>query len=410
MNWYCIVNGAQRGPMSTDELQQLVRSGVVKPQDYVWNESFGDQWRRAQDVAELRTLPAPAPIVTIDPFAAPPSLAPETPAANLTPLTGVPGNRPGSLLAIQQAWNSMVAMLFHNASFARWMGMAFCVWLSIAGMNEPNLAGDALLRQIQPDPMSLKSRIEGCTTPDQMMSVYVEVLDQMTEKARELVTPARVATAGLIWLLLLAITCWVRARGTFMVMHRWHYPDDTLAQSWAAGRGLSQSLFLFKLGLGVIMCVLTAGIGFALQVSFFGPLLQGAALDSALTTRAFLLILGLSVVLTAWLTVAVLVNHFVVPIMYWRRVGVMEAWRVVMELCNERPGSMTIYFTLYIILLHVLLVVMAVAACCTCCCVCYLSLLPFINGIIFLPAVIFLRGLGISFLRQWRPDLETVGR
>ena len=157
------------------------------------------------------------------------------------------------------------------------------------------------------------------------------------------------------------------------------------------------------------MCALTAVIGLDLHLHVFAPLHGGAAFAGALATRAFLLSLGLSLLLTVWITVAILVTHFVVPIMYWRRVGVAAAWRVVMEFCNERPGAMTVYFTMYIILLHVALAVLAVAACCTCCCVSYLSMIPFVNGILFLPAVILFRGLGVNFLRQWRPDLETTG-
>jgi len=287
------------------------------------------------------------------------------------------------------------------------MGMAFCVWISIIGMYEPNLAGEALLQQVQPDPMSVKSKVESCATPDQMVALYGEMLDQMVEKSRRALTPTVVKTALVVWLLLIVITGWLRARGAFMVMHRWHHPDATIAQSWASGCGLSRSLFLFRLGLGAVMCALTAVIGVALQWHVFGPLMNGATYEGGLITHGFLLMLGLSLVLTVWITAAILVTHFVVPVMYWRRVGVMAAWRVVVEFCNERPGAMTLYFTLYIILLHVLLAALAMAACCTCCCVSYLCVIPFINGILFLPATIFLRGLGISFLRQWRPDLET---
>ncbi len=195
-----------------------------------------------------------------------------------------------------------------------------------------------------------------------------------------------------------------------MVMHRWHHPDATIAQSWAAGQGLAQSLFRFRLVFSIIMCALTVLLGFALQLLVFAPLSHGAAFEGPLATRGFILVLGLSLVLTLWMTGTILVSHFVVPIMYWRRIGVVAAGRVVAEFCNERPGAMTLYFTMYIILLHVLLAVGILAACCTCCCVSYLCIIPFINGLLLLPVTIFLRGLGISFLRQWRPDLETGGR
>ncbi len=183
MNWFCIINGTQRGPMSPDELRTLLRDGTAKPEDYVWNESFGDQWRRVRDVPELA---AAAVTATVAAAAMP---------AHPTPLSGVSGNRPSCARTLQQAWDRMVNLLFRHTSFTRWMGMAFCVWISIVGMNEPNLAGEFLLHQVQPDPTFIKSSIESCTTPDEMLSVYGEIWNQMAEKARDLLTPVVIEIA-----------------------------------------------------------------------------------------------------------------------------------------------------------------------------------------------------------------------
>jgi len=400
MNWYCIVNGTQRGPMTLGELRGLVQDGTLKVDDYVWHDSFGEQWQRVREVREL-VLP-PGGSLAAGGFVAPPA----QPLPH-TPLTGVHGNRPFFSLAMKQSWARMSDILFHNTSFVRWMGMAFCVWVSIVGLHEPNLAGEALLQRTQPDAMELRSKIESCTTGDQMMTLYGALWSQTVEKARQILTPVVVKTALILWLLLTGITCWLRARGAFMVMHRWHHPDASIAESWSSARGLGRQLFLFRLGIGTVTCALLAAIGFDLQLHVITPLTNGAAYEGDLALRGFLLVLALSLVLTVWLTVVILVTHFVVPIMYWRCASLLEAGRAVVEFCNEHPGAMTIYFTMYIILLHVALAVLAVAACCTCCCASYLCIIPFVNGILFLPATIFFRGLGISFLRQWRPDLET---
>lgn len=398
MNWYCIINGTQRGPMPLAELQTLIRNGVASAEDYVWNEAFGEQWRRVREVPEL-TSPAVA--------VPPPELQDAPPPTATTPLTGVPGQCPSFMTAMQQAWDRTIQLLFRNTSMARWLGMAFCVWISIIGLQEPNLIAEGLLRQIQPDPVTLKSRAEACTTPDQIIALYSDLLTQMTDKARELLTPTMIQTALIVWIVLFVLTGWLRARGAFMLMHRWQHPDASVAQSWASGCGLGRSLFLFRLVFSVAMTLITGVLLGVIYQRVFEPLQHGTPLEGALANHAFLLVLGLSLVLTLWTSVVLLVNHFVVPIMYWRRVGVLDAWRVVLDLCNERPGALTIYFTLYIILLHVLLAALTVVACCTCCCLCYLSILPFLNAILLLPIALFLRGLSVNFLRQWRPDLES---
>ncbi len=158
---------------------------------------------------------------------------------------------------------------------------------------------------------------------------------------------------------------------------------------------------------GAILFALLALLGLYFLGAVWQPLLNGEPFAGALAARAFLLSLAASLLLTIWFNVAILTTHFVVPVMYWRRVGVLPAWRVVIEFCNEQPAAMTIYFTMYFVLIHVVMLAMLVGMCCTCCCVSYLLMLPFVNGILCLPATFFFRGLGVQFLRQWRPDLEA---
>lgn len=103
MDWYCIVNGSQQGPMDSSEVVALLRDGRLTPQDYVWTPAFGDQWRRAADVPEFAVPPpmASAPVAS-------------EPVAQ-TPLTGVPGNRPFFRAAVGHAWDRMVSVLFRRS-------------------------------------------------------------------------------------------------------------------------------------------------------------------------------------------------------------------------------------------------------------------------------------------------------
>ncbi|MFZ4395692.1 MAG: DUF4339 domain-containing protein [Kiritimatiellia bacterium] len=392
MIWYCISNGTQRGPISSDELQTLIRDGLLKSDDYVWNESFGNQWRQVCAVPEL---------------ALPPVMPAPGQACN-TPLAGVPGSHPLFRLAMQQAWDHMLNLLFRRASFARWMGLSFCVWITIVGLYEPNLCLEFLANQAAPDP-ALIATLQTSNTPDTLLANYQAILGQMADRIHEELTPALVQTAATLWLILAAITSWLRARGTFMVMHGWYHPDASLPQFWAAGKHCTQALFLFRLGYNLLFGALIALIGVSLYTSVFVPLSDGDSFEGGLAIRGFLLVLGLSLLLTVWLTVAVLTTHFAVPIMFWRRTGILAAWHTVLEFCYERPAALTIYFTMYAVLLHVVLAALILGMCCTCCCLSYLLMLPFINGLLYLPATIFFRGLSIAFLRQWRPDLETGG-
>ena len=57
MQWYYVENGQQRGPVDEDALSALIRDGQVKPDDYIWNATMGQQWAR------VKTVPAFLPAV-----------------------------------------------------------------------------------------------------------------------------------------------------------------------------------------------------------------------------------------------------------------------------------------------------------------------------------------------------------
>lgn len=63
MQWYYIKvkDGKQCGPVEEAELLRLAQAGEIQPTDWVWNASFGDQWRPASSVPDLfRSSPMPA--------------------------------------------------------------------------------------------------------------------------------------------------------------------------------------------------------------------------------------------------------------------------------------------------------------------------------------------------------------
>lgn len=58
--WYYGQNGVQKGPVSLEAMQELVRSGQLRPDDLVWKEGMAN-WAPANTLAELSTAPAAVP-------------------------------------------------------------------------------------------------------------------------------------------------------------------------------------------------------------------------------------------------------------------------------------------------------------------------------------------------------------
>ncbi len=75
MDWYYSQNNQQQGPVSREKLEELVRSGEVKPYDLVWNEGM-KEWAPLGSLPEFTAAEPPAAPAFSPPPATPTSAAP----------------------------------------------------------------------------------------------------------------------------------------------------------------------------------------------------------------------------------------------------------------------------------------------------------------------------------------------
>ena len=62
--WYYVKNGQRQGPVSTDQIKQLLASGQLQPSDLAWKEGMS-QWVAAQAVGEfVAALPSQSGLAT----------------------------------------------------------------------------------------------------------------------------------------------------------------------------------------------------------------------------------------------------------------------------------------------------------------------------------------------------------
>ncbi|MBN1557370.1 MAG: DUF4339 domain-containing protein, partial [Lentisphaerae bacterium] len=113
MRWYYADKGETRGPVTREDLRRLVREGRVKPNDYVWHPSMGENWTEARNVSGLLETAAPA--------WAPPG--PE-PAA---------GRGVSCVAAVGPAWQGMKSILFRPFEIGKWFALGFAAWLASLG-------------------------------------------------------------------------------------------------------------------------------------------------------------------------------------------------------------------------------------------------------------------------------------
>jgi hypothetical protein len=159
------------------------------------------------------------------------------------------------------------------------------------------------------------------------------------------------------------------------------------------------------------MFLLMSGVLVSAVITILIPFLRTKALAPDWEIWAIGLSMALLLVLGVWGAVALLLDGFVVPVMYWRRVGVLDAWRVVLSFCNYRAGSVTLFFIVYPLLGLACLSALMLITLLTCCILLLPLALPYVGAVVTLPITIFMRGISINFLKQWRPDLaQNQGR
>lgn len=61
---YAVINGSQKGPFSMGEILDLINTGDITPETYIWKEGM-KEWRMAKDIEDIRPnlgqLPPPIP-------------------------------------------------------------------------------------------------------------------------------------------------------------------------------------------------------------------------------------------------------------------------------------------------------------------------------------------------------------
>jgi hypothetical protein len=78
MDWYYIGHYGQLGPLTLEQMEELVQGGVVAPDTYVWRTGMAD-WTHAGGAAELRPFLAASPSYSAPPpppvgISAPPTI------------------------------------------------------------------------------------------------------------------------------------------------------------------------------------------------------------------------------------------------------------------------------------------------------------------------------------------------
>jgi hypothetical protein len=223
--------------------------------------------------------------------------------------------------------------------------------------------------------------------------------------------PALVWGPLLVGLIALALAVglvflWIGSRGKFVFLEGVALGRGAIGEPWNRTAPLGNSLFLWKLGFAIVSGVLILGLIFAtIGTAFLGWLGFHERVAMAPPILGGIVLVGLVGLLAAF--VGLLLDDFVVPLMYRHGIRTNEAWRRFLPLLREHLGPFVLYALLVLVLFAVVGALVMAAGFATCCVGFLLLLTPYVGQVVLLPLHVAYRALGPEFLAQFGPDFQV---
>lgn len=286
---------------------------------------------------------------------------------------------------LNRAWERMKHILFQPFDLAKWLVLGFSAWL--AGLADG--AGGGGWKYVM-DEEDFPGRYH---------------LDTGAGGFKE-------AGEALIWLpvifvvimaiaAILLLVLWLSSRAKFIYLDNVIHNRAQIVEPWHRLRDLGNSLFLWRLGF-VVACGL---IVLVLLLLFFAPAATLSFSDALAGLSYAAMVFGVLIMICLGFVaafVALLLEGFVIPIMYKFDLKATEAWRYFLPWIKSRPLSFFLY-GLFVLVLGFLVVMLFGLMCVLTCCI---VALPYVGTVILLPIWVTYRLFSVEFLAQFDPGFD----
>jgi hypothetical protein len=199
---------------------------------------------------------------------------------------------------------------------------------------------------------------------------------------------------------------WLNSRGKFMFLHCVVLDQAEVIEPWNKFAHEGNSLFWFRLVLGLVGAVLTLPLLVTIAVLILRMFLHGEPEVGGIVTVAGLALVFfvLAIVLSI---IRKFTTDFVVPIMFLRRGKCWAAWKEFYSLLSARPGQFTLYILFQIVLSLAIGMLVLFVILLTCCIAGCLMALPYLGTVLLLPVLVFKRAYPLYYLAQYGPQYDV---
>jgi hypothetical protein len=292
---------------------------------------------------------------------------------------------------LSPAINRVKEILFRPFDFPKWLAIGFCAWLAHLGEVVSLL--------------NFNHRKDGNKL--NISQINSGIMDFFNEY-----WPVVIAIGVAVLILIIVVSVvftWLRSRGRFMFLHCVVKNEAKIGEPWNRFSKEGNRLFVFELIVGIISALF---IGSLVAMSILSLMLFAKSGLAFVSVIIFLIPMVLLVICEAiaLMLFAKFTTDFVVPIMYLRRCGPVEGWRIFLRLLSVNKGKFFLYILFQIVIAIIIGFICYVLPCCLCCCggccVMLLLSLPYVWAVALLPILVFDRSYSLYYLRQFGPEWD----
>lgn len=286
----------------------------------------------------------------------------------------------------------MTTILFRPFNIGKWFVLGFTAWLATL-MDSGNSSGG-----------NVKYRNSRGSDQSESFEEFIQpVRDYVMENLSWLIPV--VVTVIVLVLIISLVLLWIGSRGKFMFLDNVVHNRALVKAPWREFRAAGNSLFKWRLIFGLIVFLLMGGLlggaAYYLVSTFEEGNIQPVWV-AVLVTAMLLLLLALMVVAY----ISMLLEDFVIPMMYRDGLSVTESWRRVQGLHNIWAGRFILYALWKSLLAMAAGIAVIAVVLLTCCVAAIFLIIPYISAVALLPVTVFFRGLGPEFLRQFGDEYD----
>jgi len=292
-------------------------------------------------------------------------------------------------LPVAQAIDRVKRVLFQPFDLGKWFAIGFCAWLATLG--EGGWGGFHF---------NFPSGHRHGNARHAVEDAWRYVLNNL-----HWIVPV-VAVVVLLGVALCVVITWLSSRGQFMFLHCVALDKAEVQAPWHKFERQGNSLFGFRLVLGLIGAALILPL-----VALVVILIVGMVQRDAATVAGILGTIGLGLALLAaalaFGLIAKLTRDFVVPIMFLHGRRCWDAWREFSAVLSANFGRFALYVLFQLVLGFAIGILVLTVVIVTCCCAGCLMAIPYLGTVLLLPVLMFERAYSLHYLAQYGPAFDV---